>query len=178
MAIFLLKKSYQANNQKEIGFKDLWGSYGVFTTVRLIGKPGKLILFKSHIKGFIKSLKKYKIYSKNIEKNIKHLINSSIKKDINYYNSSDSQKFEQLNNFPEYKFDIKDKNESMNSEMIYSSNDYGEFNKIIETNNKEEKTTKDKNKKVKVIDYGKLKEDEKKIKNKLGIEKIKIVYFD
>ena len=84
MAIFLLKKSYQANNKKEIGFKDLWGSYGVFTTVRLIGKPGKLILFKSHIKGLIKSLKKYKIYSKNIEKNIKHLINSSIKKDINY----------------------------------------------------------------------------------------------
>ncbi len=113
-----------------------------------------------------------------IEKNISLLNETNIKKDINYYNSSDSQKFEQLNNFPEYKFDIKDKNESMNSEMIYSSNDYGEFNKIIETNNKEEKTTKDKNKKVKVIDYGKLKEDEKKIKNKLGIEKIKIVYFD
>ena len=112
------------------------------------------------------------------EKSISLLNETDIKKDINYYNSSDSQKFEQLNNFPEYKFDIKDKNESMNSEMIYSSNDYGEFNKIIETNNKEEKTTKDKNKKVKVIDYGKLKEDEKKIKNKLGIEKIKIVYFD
>ena len=112
------------------------------------------------------------------EKNISLLNETDIKKDINYYNSSDSQKFEQLNNFPEYKFDIIDKNESMNSEMIYSSNDYGEFNKIIETNNKEEKTTKDKNKKVKVIDYGKLKEDEKKIKNKLGIEKIKIVYFD
>ena len=112
------------------------------------------------------------------EKNISLLNETDIKKDINYYNSSDSQKFEQLNNFPEYKFDIKDKNESMNSEMIYSSNDYGEFNKIIETNNNEEKTTKDKIKKVKVIDYGKLKEDEKKIKNKLGIEKIKIVYFD
>ena len=112
------------------------------------------------------------------EKNISLLNETDIKKDINYYNSSDSQKFDQLNKFPEYKSDIKDKNESMNSEMIYSSNDYGEFNKIIQTNNKEEKTTKDKNKKVKVIDYGKLKEDEKKIKNKLGIEKIKIVYFD
>ena len=122
-----------------------------------------------------------KNYFNNIiktEKNVSVLNETDIKKDINYYNSSDSQKFEQLNNFPEYKFDIKDKNESMNSEMIYSSNDYGEFNKIIQTNNKEEKTTKDKNKKVKVIDYGKLKEDEKKIKNKLGIEKIKIVYFD
>ena len=63
MAIFLLKKSYQASNQKEIGFKDLWGSHGVFTTIRLLGKPGKLILFESHFKGLIKSLKKYKIYS-------------------------------------------------------------------------------------------------------------------
>ena len=84
MAIFLLKKSYQLSNQKEIGFKDLWGSHGVFTTIRLLGKPGKLILFKSHFKGLIKSLKKYKIYSKNIETNIKRLIYSSINKNINY----------------------------------------------------------------------------------------------
>ena len=84
MAIFLLKKSYQASNQKEIGFKDLWGSHGVFTTIRLLGKPGKLILFKSHFKGLIKSLKKYKIYSNNIETNIKRLIYSSINKNINY----------------------------------------------------------------------------------------------
>ena len=84
MAIFLLKKSYQVSNQKEIGFKDLWGSHGVFTTIRLLGKPGKLILFKSHFKGLIKSLKKYKIYSKNIETNIKRLIYSNINKNINY----------------------------------------------------------------------------------------------
>ena len=84
MAIFLLKKSYQASNQKEIGFKDLWGSHGVFTTIRLLGKPGKLILFKSHFKGLIKSLKKYKIYTKKIEKNINRLIHSNINKNINY----------------------------------------------------------------------------------------------
>ena len=84
MAIFLLKKSYQVSNQKEIGFKDLWGSHGVFTTIRLLGKPGKLILFKNHFKGLIKSLKKYKIYSKNIETNIKRLISLSINKNINY----------------------------------------------------------------------------------------------
>ena len=84
MAIFLLKKSYQVSNQKEIGFKDLWGSHGVFTTIRLLGKPGKLILFKSHFKGLIKSLKKYKIYSKNIETNINRLIYSNINKNINY----------------------------------------------------------------------------------------------
>ena len=84
MAIFLLKKSYQVSNQREIGFKDLWGSHGVFTTIRLLGKPGKLILFKSHFKGLIKSLKKYKIYTKKIEKNINRLIHSNINKNINY----------------------------------------------------------------------------------------------
>ena len=84
MAIFLLKKSYQASNQKEIGFKDLWGSHGVFTTIRLLGKPGKLILFKSHFKGLIKSIKRYKIYTKKIEKNLNRLIHSSINKNINY----------------------------------------------------------------------------------------------
>tara|TARA_B100002052_G_C15781177_1_gene551645 strand:- start:314 stop:1063 length:750 start_codon:yes stop_codon:yes gene_type:complete len=84
MAIFLLKKSYQTSNQKEVGFKDLWGSHGVFTTMRLSGKPGKLILFKSHFNGLIESLKKYKIYTKNIEKNIKCLIHLNINKNINY----------------------------------------------------------------------------------------------
>ena len=84
MATFLLKKSYQASNQKEIEFKDLWGSHGVFTTIRLKGKPGKLVLFKNHFSRLIKSLKKYKIYTKNIERSTKHLINSSINKNINY----------------------------------------------------------------------------------------------
>ena len=122
-----------------------------------------------------------KNYFNNIiktEKNLSLLNETDIKKDINYYNLSDSQKFEQLNNFPEYKYNTKKTVESMNAETAYSSSDYGEFNKIIQTENKEEKITKNKNKKVKIIDYSKLKESEKKLKNKLGIEKIKVVYFD
>ena len=122
-----------------------------------------------------------KNYFNNIiktEKNVSVLNEIDIKKDINYYNSSDSQKFEQLNSFPEYKHNTEDKKESMNEEMIYSSNDYGEFDKIIQTKSKDEKSIKNQNKKVKIIDYGKLKEREKKLKNKLGIEKIKVVYFD
>ena len=43
MATLLLKKSYQLNNLKEVNFKDLWGSRGVFTTMRMVGKPPKLI---------------------------------------------------------------------------------------------------------------------------------------
>ena len=62
--------------------------------------------------------------------------------------------------------------------MNYSRNDYGQFNKIIKTSNKEENLSEEQNKKVKVIDYGKESENNKKLKNKVGIEKIKIVYFD
>ena len=62
--------------------------------------------------------------------------------------------------------------------MTYSSNDYGEFNKIIPTRNNSEKIVSQQNKNVKIVDYGKLNDNEKKLKNKLGIEKIKIVYFD
>ena len=84
MANFLLKKSYHINNLKISKFKDLWGSHGVFTTIRLVGKPGKLVLFNNHFINLIKSLKKYKIYSKNIEENIKALIRANIKNNFKY----------------------------------------------------------------------------------------------
>ena len=84
MANFLLKKSYHINNLKISKFKDLWGSHGVFTTIRLVGKPGKLVLFNNHFINLIKSLKKYKIYSKNIEENIKSLIRANIRNNFKY----------------------------------------------------------------------------------------------
>tara|TARA_B100000965_G_scaffold85310_1_gene68968 strand:- start:152 stop:664 length:513 start_codon:yes stop_codon:yes gene_type:complete len=122
-----------------------------------------------------------KNYFNNIiktEKNVLLLNEKDIKKNIDYYNSFDTKKFDQLNNFPEYKYNNEKNNESVNSEISYSSKDYDEFNKIIKTKDKKEETINNQNKKIKIIDYGKLKESEKKLKNKLGIEKIKVVYFD
>ena len=122
-----------------------------------------------------------KNYFNNIiktEKNVLLLNEKDIKKNIDYYNSFDTKKFDQLNNFPEYKYNNGKNNESVNSEISYSSKDYDEFNKIIKTKDKKEETINNQNKKIKIIDYGKLKESEKKLKNKLGIEKIKVVYFD
>ena len=84
MANFLLKKSYQINNLKVTKFKDLWGSSGVFTTIRLVGKPGKLILYDNHLGNLIKSLKRYRIYSKSIESDIKNLIKNNLSKRIKY----------------------------------------------------------------------------------------------
>ena len=71
MATLLLKKSYQLSNLKEVNFNDLWGSRGVFTTMRMVGKPPKLILLKPHIENLIKSTKKYGIRKKNLKSIIK-----------------------------------------------------------------------------------------------------------
>ena len=78
MAILLLKKSYRHKDLKEIKFHDLWNSYGVFTTMRIIGKPAKILFFKNHIDNLVKSLKIYKIDKKNIKKNIINLIKINI----------------------------------------------------------------------------------------------------
>ena len=77
MATLLLKKSYQLSNLKEVTFKDLWGSRGVFTTMRMVGKPPKLLLLKPHIENLIKSTKKYGIIKKNLNDVIKDLINKN-----------------------------------------------------------------------------------------------------
>ena len=77
MATLLYKKSYQLSNLKEVNFKDLWGSRGVFTTMRMVGKPPKLILLKPHLENLIKSTKKYGIRKKNLKNIIKYLINKN-----------------------------------------------------------------------------------------------------
>ena len=100
-------------------------------------------------------------------------------KEVKYYNSSDFQKFDQFNNFLNYEDKAEQKlDKNIDTEFNYSSNDYGEFNKIIPIKNSAKKIISNKNSNVKIIDYSKLKNDEKKLKNKVGIEKIKIVYFD
>ena len=78
MVTYLLKKSYQHKTLKEVNFKDLWGDKGVFTTMRILGKPIKILFFKNHIKNLIKSLKVYKLNRANIEKDILKLIKLNI----------------------------------------------------------------------------------------------------
>jgi len=84
MGTLLLKKSYRHKDLKEIKFKDLWNAYGVFTTMRIVGKSAKILLYKSHIDNLINSLKIYKIYKKNLKKNITNLIKLNLKKNKNY----------------------------------------------------------------------------------------------
>ena len=113
------------------------------------------------------------------EKNDTLLNKTNNDKEISYYNSSDFKKFNQLNSFPEYSDNNKQENiKNISSNLTYTQSDYGEFDKIVKTKNNKEDIKKDQSRKVKIIDYGKLKESENKLKNKMGIEKIKIVYFD
>ena len=80
MVNYLLKKSYQRKNFKEIKFDDLWIKDGVFTTMWIYNKPPKILFFKTHIDNLIKSLKAYKIYDKGIKSKILKLINENIDK--------------------------------------------------------------------------------------------------
>jgi len=84
MVTYLLKKSYQHKTLKEVNFKDLWGDKGVFTTMRILGKPAKIIFFKNHIKNLIKSLKVYELNRFNMEKDILKLIKLNIDKTKTY----------------------------------------------------------------------------------------------
>jgi len=84
MVTLLLKKSYQHKDLKEIKFHDLWNSYGVFTTMRILGRPAKILLFKEHINNLIRSLKVYKINKKNIKQNILKLIKLNLNKNKKY----------------------------------------------------------------------------------------------
>jgi len=84
MVKYLLKKSYQRRDLKEIKFSDLWDDHGVFTTMWIYGKPPRILFFKSHIDNLIKSLKVYKIYKKDTKKKILKLIKKNINKNKSY----------------------------------------------------------------------------------------------
>ena len=84
MVTLLLKKSYLHKDLKEVKFNDLWNGYGIFTTMRVVGRSAKILLYKSHIDNLINSLKIYKIYKKNLKKNITNLIKVNLKKNKNY----------------------------------------------------------------------------------------------
>ena len=70
MATYLLKKSYQLKDLKQIEFNDLWGDHGIFTTMWIFGKPPKILFFENHIKNLIKSLQVYGVKKKFLHKQL------------------------------------------------------------------------------------------------------------
>ena len=122
---------------------------------------------KNYFNNILKTSEKVELYNE-----------IKIDKEIDYYNPSDFQKFDQLNNFPEYNNNLDKINKDSTTVSNYSTRDYDEFNKIIPKIDIDQKKIDDQNKKIRVIDYSKINENKKKLKNKMGIDKIKIVYFD
>ena len=84
MVNYLLKKSYQLKDLKEIKFKDLWGDHGVFTTMWIFGSPPKILFFKDHINNLIKSTKAYSISKPSLRSNILRLIKENLDNKIKY----------------------------------------------------------------------------------------------
>ena len=84
MVTLLLKKSYRHKDLKEVKFNDLWNGYGIFTTMRVIGRSAKILFYTSHIDNLIKSLNKYHIRKKNLKNNILNLIKLNLKKNKKY----------------------------------------------------------------------------------------------
>ena len=86
MVKYLLKKSYQLKDLKEIKFNDLWGDHGVFTTMWIYGDIPKILFFKDHINNLVKSTKSYSILKSSIKVDILKLIkeNLNLKKKYNH----------------------------------------------------------------------------------------------
>ena len=86
MVKYSLKKSYQLKDLKEKDFNDLWGGYGVFTTMWIYGSPPKILFFKDHINNLIKSAKAYSIQKPSLKSEILKLLKSNLnlKKEYNH----------------------------------------------------------------------------------------------
>ena len=104
----------------------------------------------------------------------------------NYYSSLDLKNFDKLKQFVTFNDDeaVSKKTEVAKTKANYTANDVKTFDQIIKFKGDIKNVDKNKinskvdTKKIKIIDFNKLKESEKNLKNKVGIEKIKIVYFD
>ena len=84
MVKYLLKKSYQLKDLKEIEFKDLWGDRGVFTTMWIFENPSKILFFQEHINNLIKSTKAFSISKSSLRSDILRLIKDNINLKIKY----------------------------------------------------------------------------------------------
>ena len=108
--------------------------------------------------------------------------NESSSKKINKikdYTSSDFEKFKKLKQFTTFNDNepLNNKIEPEKTITEYTNKDKSSFDKIIKSKG-DKNNAKIDNKKIKIIDFNKLNEREKNFKNKVGIEKIKVVYFD
>ena len=115
--------------------------------------------------------------------------NESSSKKVNKtkdYTPSDFENFKKLKQFTTFNDNepLNNKTEPEKTITEYTNKDKSSFDKIIKSKSDAKNESENKhnvkidNKKIKIIDFDKLNEREKNLKNKAGIEKIKVVYFD
>ena len=80
MVNFSFKKSYNFNNFNKVKYDHLWGSKGVFTTVRVVGSSARYIFLKEHLSQLNKSLKKQNINFVLTEKKLLELSKDNLQK--------------------------------------------------------------------------------------------------
>jgi len=123
------------------------------------------------------------VYFKNLINNSsnsnKNILANKKKENTNtdYYTERDDSNFERIKQFPPQTSDefIKKKNDNYVISNNYKVSDVSAFEQIIKSNNIQKNTsTSVDNRNIKIIDSDKLDKDKKK----LGIEKIKVIYFD
>ena len=115
--------------------------------------------------------------------------NESSSKKVNKtkdYTPSDFENFKKLKQFTTFNDREPSNNKTKPEKTIteYTDKDKSSFDKIIKSKSDAKNESENKNnlkinnKKIKIIDFNRLNEREKNFKNKAGIEKIKVVYFD
>jgi len=115
--------------------------------------------------------------------------NESSSKKVNKtkdYTPSDFENFKKLKQFTTFNNSEPLNNKTKPEKTItkYTNKDKSSFDKIIKSKGDAKNESENKNnvkidnKKIKIINFNKLNEREKNFKNKAGIEKIKVVYFD
>ena len=155
----------------------------------------------------LKNFKEFKVNKLNNNQNKSHPIRYAVSDNRNFnkimnidnnefsskklnktkdYTLSDFDNFKKLKQFTTFKDSepFNNKTETKKTITEYTNKDKSSFDKIIkskgDTKNESENKNNAKidNKKIKIIDFNKLNEREKNFKNKVNIEKIKVVYFD
>jgi len=127
--------------------------------------------------------------NRNFNKIINIDNNESSSKKVNKtkdYTPSDFENFKKLKQFITFNDSepLNNKTEPEKNITKYMDKDTSAFDKIIKSKGDAKNESENKhnvkidNKKIKIIDFDKLNEREKNLKNKAGIEKIKVVYFD
>ncbi len=127
--------------------------------------------------------------NKNFNKIMNIDNNESSSKKVNKtkdYTPSDFENFKKLKQFTTFNDNepLNNKTEPEKTITEYTNKDKSSFDKIIKSKSDAKNESENKhnvkidNKKIKIIDFNKLNEREKNFKNKVGIEKIKVVYFD